>query len=474
MQRRIGGSWTRLVGSLVCSAVLGASGCTFPASLGLAPKQEPSSAQRVAEARATSPTPDPEAVGATTMFAATGPKKSSWFSLHRSQPAATEDEPLRDQASSSKAPPSRLSSRAFQPFGRTPEADTTKRVATAPRDAPPDAPKKSLAQSLRQAPSWLPFGRRKPKTADGPSVADTPAGSAAPRPQLTYPNVVPPKYRNMDEPTPGPAVAKDTSGSPSLVRPSRRPPPDPAPAPPEEQQVARAPVTKGPLFDSMAKASQSWRVKASHPVATASERPSTRQLVTEPHLKFTSPDLAARERKAHPKPTDLVRNMLRPAQSAAGAAGKQTPTDPAGTAAAPAATPATRQTASTNWMAKKTLTSPGSTLDPTGALPAQPQEPVTAGTPANSASPSRSSLVTNPFAAPRAERSAAWPSTSTWRTPGPPTVPPGDHSKPKSLRATRRIGHRKQQPTRRPVRRNKSQVVARHILSPNRIRPYPP
>ena len=43
-----------------------------------------------------------------------------------------------------------------------------------------------------------------------------------------------------------------------------------------------------------------------------------------------------------------------------------------------------------------------------------------------------------------------------------------------AARATRRIGHRKQQPTRRPVRRNKSQVVARHILSPNRIRPYPP
>ena len=240
MRRRMGGSWPRLVGPLVFSALLGVSGCSSPKSLGLAPKQEPPSAEQTAENRRTSTTPDPEAVGATTMFAATGPKKSSWFSLHRSQPVAAEDKPLQDQASSSKAPPSRLSNRAFQPFGRPPEADTTKRVATAPRDAAaPDAPKRSLAQSLRQVPSWLPFSRHKPKTADGPSVADTPAHRTAPQSQLAYPNVVPSKYRDMDEGAQGPAVAKDTSGSPSLVRPSRRPPPDPAPAPPQVQQVAR-------------------------------------------------------------------------------------------------------------------------------------------------------------------------------------------------------------------------------------------
>ena len=44
---------------------------------------------------------------------------------------------------------------------------------------------------------------------------------------LAYPNVVPPKYRNMDTAVPNTSLAKDTSGTPSLVRPSRRPPPDP-------------------------------------------------------------------------------------------------------------------------------------------------------------------------------------------------------------------------------------------------------
>ena len=189
------------------------------------------------------------------------------------------------------------------------------------------------------------------------------------------------------------------------------------------------------------------------------------QLVTEPHLKFTSPELAARERKARPKPTDLVKNMLRPAQPAAGAGGTPTPTEPAGTAAAPTAS----KIPNTNWMAKKSVTPSAATSDPSNASTAQRQEPVTAGTPANSASstvvantfrtetglrtaatqvpsgaaantgksdrtessptlanrpptpqvaaptptgnrektPSRSSLVTNPFAAPRVERSAA-------------------------------------------------------------------
>ncbi len=98
MRRRMGGSWPRLVGPLVFSALLGVSGCSSPKSLGLAPKQEPPSAEQTAENRRISTTPDPEAVGATTMFAATGPKKSSWFSLHRSQPVAAEDEPLQDQA----------------------------------------------------------------------------------------------------------------------------------------------------------------------------------------------------------------------------------------------------------------------------------------------------------------------------------------------------------------------------------------
>ena len=200
------------------------------------------------------------------------------------------------------------------------------------------APKSSLAQTFRKTTNWFSFARHKPaSTSDQPLVdkndpSKNDLNRTASQP-LAYPNVVPPKYRNMGTGVPPTSLAQDTSGTPSLVRPSRRPPPDPAPKPPQEELPAEKPRAEGPLYDIIAAASQSWRVGPRNAAVAASANAAARQLATETQLKFTSPDRSARERQAVTKPTDIVTNMLRPAKSAPRTADKPTPTSVARTEA---------------------------------------------------------------------------------------------------------------------------------------------
>ncbi|MHB8863518.1 MAG: hypothetical protein ACYC6N_14045 [Pirellulaceae bacterium] len=444
MQRQISRRWRRVCEPLLLGALLGVAGYLFPQSLGWAQTRQSLAGRQVADERSDAASSDAEAERSRRMFVAGGPAKSSWFSFPGSQRATTEHPPVPDQASGGQAARLRPNDRSFLPPEPRPSVETAPRVATAARNATAESPKKkSLMQSLRVPPSWLSFGRRKPKRAD----ADLPLVDTYPpsreSPANAYPNVVPPKYRTMGAGAPEAVVVRDTAGSPSLVRPSRRPPPDPAPTPPEEERpLVQAPVKEGRLFTRIATASRSWRVTASRPALPAAEPATARQLITEPQLRFTAPDLAGRESKTHAKSTDLVKNMLRPAQSASGTAGNQPPTDPAATVA--------RQTPGTHWMAKRTPTpsaSAGSTPADVAHRQAEPAAtegsvfavpspvvgnsfdnaagPPTAATRvpsgARTPTPSRSSLIANPFSAPRSQRSVTWPTPGTERIGGPST-----------------------------------------------------
>ena len=221
---------------------------------------------------------------------------------------------------------------------------------------------------------------------------------------------MPPKYRNRDEGTQGPAVAKDTSGSPSLVRASRRPPPDPAPAPPEDQQVARAPVTEGRLFDSHCEG---------QPVVARPGGPSRGRCLpavlaaaachgTESEIHFARRGGPRTERRRS-TPTDLVKNMLRPSHSASGTVGKPTAADRAGTPAAQRTATVANQTPGTTWMAKKAPASSTAEMSTAGTLSGQQkQDPVHPGTPADSAP---STVVAQTFS------NAAGPQTAATQVP---------------------------------------------------------
>lgn len=297
------------------------------------------------------------------------------------------------------------------------------RSATITDDAETERTGFSLAHSLRKSTSWLAFGRQQPTetSAKQPLVDHADARTAASEPMI-YPNVVPPKYQRMDAALSNSTLAKDTSGTPSLVRPSRRPPPDPAPKPPLDESPEASLATtqtraEGPLYDLIAAASQSWRVSpqtaspqttaapastaavaaSSTPAATSTSAPSTpavasapvapapapptepatpadetatpeseqtRQLATETNLKFTTPELAARDRQTVTKSTDIVTNILRPARPAP--RGGDTPGTEQGVLAQSAET-RDRQLSATNWIAKRPVPAPDA------SVPANPQ-----------------------------------------------------------------------------------------------------
>jgi hypothetical protein len=198
-----------------------------------------------------------------------------------------------------------------------------------------------LAAARQKTREW--FGPAGPESATAGNVGEPSRGSPPP---VVGHDVVPPKYRvgpgNALGNTSAPALARDATASPSLVRPSRRPPPDPAPKLPEETVpvIAATPVTTGPLFDRIASASRAWQNRpAAAAAASPSQQPVTQPLVTDTQLKFTAPDPGAREpvgvtRDADPasvtRHTDIMKNVLRPAKSPA-SAGNSSPaaaTDP--------------------------------------------------------------------------------------------------------------------------------------------------
>ncbi len=303
--------------------------------------------------------------------------------------------------------------------------------AAMPDDAQVEPRVTSLVQTLRKPVDWLAAKSRSQKVAGEPLLADKgDSTSLDPSQSMSNPNVVPLKYRAMDARPPIPSVANDTSGTPSLVRPSHRPPPDPAPKPPleepQESQLAHAPHVDDPLYDMIAAAARSWQVAqpegttqvrapnrapAPHDVpaphgapapAVAPDQPTPRQLATDAHLKFTPPNLAVRDQKTVRKPLDIATNILRPAKPDPATA------DPPATAAganpdAALRTELERPTAPTTaWVAKK---SPSPTTQPPGDA-VQPDAPDAPDAPdttqaalagAAPAGPSNSTAVANTF-----------------------------------------------------------------------------
>jgi hypothetical protein len=278
-------------------------------------------------------------------------------------------------------------------------------------------PKPSLTQAFRKTTSWLSFARHKPaSTSDQPLVdnndpnQDDPHATASQ--PLAYPNVVPPKYRNMGTGVSRTSLATDTSGTPSLVRPSRRPPPDPAPKPPQEEQeefAVKKPRAEGPLYDIIAAASQSWRVAPRNAAVAASANASPRQRAAESSLKFTSPDRLARERKAVTKPTDIVTNMLRPAKSPPRAADKPAPTNVARAEAIRRAESNAPLVPGTNWIAKKTSPSSAAAGVSPRTVPAGQKQ--TLAIAVESGDPAASNVVANTLGGVASKSNAGSPSS---------------------------------------------------------------
>lgn len=281
-----------------------------------------------------------------------------------------------------------------------PQAQVAEERATAaPSDTEAKPRPTSLVQVLRKPADWFPLKRRKPESADQQALADHANSAPAASQPLSYPDVVPSKYRNMDAGVPDTSLAKDASGTPSLVRPSRRPPPDPAPKPPLEERrdalLVERPRAEDPLYDIIAAATRSWRVdESAHTVGTAgnavAQRPASdpalpRQLATETQLKFTPPDLSAREQKQVRKPLDIATNILRPAKSAPKPADQSAPPGAPSTHTTPPADPNTHAAPGTTWIAKKA--SPSSTT-PSVSTPAAAVA---------SAGPANSTVVANTF-----------------------------------------------------------------------------
>lgn len=323
------------------------------------------------------------------------------------------------------------------------------RLPASSSDAEAEPHKASLAETLRKPGEWLGFARRKPAATDQESAAGGSGEQTASKP-LVYPNIVPEKYRKMDVAAAKKPGATDAAGSPSLVRPSRRPPPDPAPKPPQDEQqlaqmatqpagetqpqqprmqtqqpsVAQAPVDTT-VRDLVASATRSWRVGASAPSAgttaagassgvapstasAAAPGPATTggpatQLTTDTHLKFTTPNLSARDPKGQSDAAahkDLAKNVLRPAKSAAKTGGPFTAarTEPA--SEAPLVEVGSASGSATHWIAKKSPVppSPETPVAPSSATAAN--DAVAPAAPAASAGSATSTVVANTFGSP--------------------------------------------------------------------------
>ena len=161
------------------------------------------------------------------------------------------------------------------------------------------------------------------------------------------------------------SLAQDTSGTPSLVRPSRRPPPDPAPKPPLEAARTAGGETarrRSPVrYHRGGRANRgAWPHVTPRNYCVCKPRcgiaPATGH-GNELEVQFAGS--VGSGSQAVTKPTDIVTNMLRPAKSAPRTADKPTPTNVVRTEAIRRAESNARLVPDTSWIAKRT--SPSST-----------------------------------------------------------------------------------------------------------------
>lgn len=291
-------------------------------------------------------------------------------------------------------------------------ADTQPEAAAAPPTA-----SDMLAAAGRKAHDWFTPGQSKSDTEPQPT-RDPLRGS--PRPVANH-DVVPPKYRSGTNSVPAATLAQDAIASPSLVRPSRRPPPDPAPKLPEDMLPATAasPVTTGPLFDRIASASRAWRT--SRPPAsktTPPEEPPKQTLVVDTQLKFSAPDPESRQSGGVTPHDDIVKNALRPANAGSDAGDSSSPiaTDPTVNPLVNSGN-APQAAGQTAWTAKRNAptTSPAPTQVVNQFAPPTHSEPNSVAAHAATKKASTPAETTNPFAPPKPDRVSSWLSTPPQR-----------------------------------------------------------
>lgn len=160
-----------------------------------------------------------------------------------------------------------------------------------PSDSEIERSRSSLVHTLRKPADWFSFARRDsrdPELASSEANAESAQnaesqGRTGSQP-LSYPNVVPSKYRSMDAQGKSAELAQSSSASPSLVRPSRRPPPDPAPKPPEADDLV-TPSLAAQRSPSAVQSSPS----AAQPASPTATQPAAATLAAQPRSPLTQP-----------------------------------------------------------------------------------------------------------------------------------------------------------------------------------------
>jgi len=170
------------------------------------------------------------------------------------------------------------------------EADAT----AAPSDPEIERSRSSLVHTLRKPADWFSFARRDSRDTELASSEASSESAQSAESQgrtgsqpLSYPNVVPSKYRSMDAQGKSAELAESSSASPSLVRPSRRPPPDPAPKPPEADDLVTPSLAAQPS-PTAAQPSPT----AAQPASPTATQPAAASLAAQPRSPLTRPALA--------------------------------------------------------------------------------------------------------------------------------------------------------------------------------------